>query len=161
MPATVLASPFRYSAIKKDVYLVPTIAVITAPTRSELNAGTNIKFHLDKDNGLQGFELQPQSVVATDLGSGIGYNLNDGDTYPQATISAFMNKPGSSGDLRSVISEGDATFIVIFDTLDTAGLKMDVFAVNVRPISKTRAGVEMLSIPMDISNSARDVTVPS
>lgn len=161
MAATVLASPFKFSAIGKDVYIGPLPADITSPIRSELNAMTNIHFHLDKDNGLTGFELTPNTVTATDLGSGIGYPLNDGDAYGTASLQCHMDKRGPDHDVRSVITEGDSLAVVIFDTLDTAALKMDVFAVTVRPISKGRAGVQMLTIPVDINDAARDVTVPS
>ena len=161
MPATVLAAPFKYSAIGKDVYVCPTIAMLTAPLRSELNAGTNIKLHLDKDTGLAGFELTHNTVTATSLGDGIGYVLNDGNAYGTATLTCHQSKTGAASDVRSLLTEGATTYIVIFDTADTAGLRMDVFAVTVNPITKVRAGVAMLTIPVDIGNSARDVTVPA
>jgi hypothetical protein len=161
MPATVLAAPFKASAIGTDVYVGALPVNLASPTRTELNAMTNINLHLDKDNGLSGFELTPNTVMATDLGTGIGYPQSDGDTYGTGTIGAFLDPRGASHDLRSVMSEGDALALVIFDKTDTAGSKMDVFAITVRAISKSRAGVKMLSIPTDINNSERDVTVPA
>lgn len=161
MAASVLAAPFKSSAIGKDVYVGPLPVDLSAPTRSELNAMTNINLHLDKDNALAGFELTPATVTATDLGTGIGYPLSDGDAYGTGTIGAFLDPRGPSHDVRSVISEGDQLALVIFDTKDTAALNMDVFAITVRPISKSRNGVQMLSIPVDINNSERDVTVPA
>lgn len=161
MPATVLAAPFKYSAIGKDVYVVDTIADITAPTRAELDAGTNINLHLDKDNGLQGFELTHNTVTGTSLGDGIGYSLSDGDSYGTASLTCHQDKTGAAADVRSVLTEGDSTHIVIFDSKDTSGLNCDVFSVTVRPITKARSGVQMLTVPVDINASARDVVVPA
>lgn len=161
MSASVLAAPFKFSAIGKDVVVCSSVSNIASPTRAEINAGTNIKLHLDKDNGLSGFELSHNTVTATSLGDGIGYPLNDGNAYGTATLTAHQSKTGSTTDVRSVFTEGSTAYILIFDTVDTAGLKMDVFQVTVNPITKARAGVQMLTIPVDIGNSARDVTVPA
>lgn len=161
MTATVLPAPFKFSAIGKDVVVCAPVADITSVTRSEINAGTNINLHLDKDSGLTGFELSPQSVTMTDLGSGIGYPVSDGSSYGTGSINAHMAKTGPDDDVRSVFTEGDDYTLIIFDSKDTAGLAMDVFSVTCRPISKNRAGGQMLMVPVDIGNSDRDQTVPA
>jgi hypothetical protein len=161
MSASVLAAPFKYSGIGKDVVVCTSVANIASPTRAEINAGTNINKHLDKDSGLTGFELTHNTVTATSLGDGIGYPLNDGNAYGTATIVAHQSKTGAAADVRSVFTEGATVYILIFDTIDTPALKMDVFQVTVNPITKARAGVQMLTVPVDIGNSARDVTVPA
>jgi hypothetical protein len=129
MAASVLASPFKYSAIKKDVIIMPAVADSgLVPTRAEINAGTNIKYHLDKDSGLSGFTVTPNSVTATDLGSGVGYPLDDGSTYGTASFMCHQDQRGKTYDVRSVFTEGTTYYALICDTLDTAGLAADTFA---------------------------------
>ena len=161
MAAPVLASPFKYSAIGKDVVVCTSIANISSPTRAEINAGTNIKLHLDKDTGLTGFELTHNTVTATSLGDGIGYPLNDGNAYGAASFACHQSKTGSTTDVRSVFTEGATQYVIIFDSVDTAGLKMDVFQFTVNPITKTRSSTQLLTVPVDLGASARDVTVPA
>jgi hypothetical protein len=161
MAASLLASPFKFSAINRDVYVLPSCANISSPTRAELNAGTNIRLHLDKDAGLAGFELTHNTITMTSMGDGIGYAVSDGNAYGSPSITAHQSKGGPTGDVRSVFVEGSTQYVVIFDTTDTAGLKMDVFAVTVNPITKSRTGGSMLMVPFDIGSSARDVTVPA
>lgn len=162
MPATVLDAPFKYSAIKKDVIIIPSVADSgLVPTRTEINAGTNIKLHLDKDSGLSGFTITPNSVTATDLGSGVGYPLDDGSTYGTASFMCHQDKRGATYDVRSVFTEDVTVYAMICDTLDTAGLAADMFAVTVRLIDKSRSGVSMLTVSVDINLAVRSVTIPS
>jgi hypothetical protein len=162
MAASVLASPFKYSAIKKDVIIMPAVADSgLVPTRAEINAGTNIKYHLDKDSGLSGFTVTPNSVTATDLGSGVGYPLDDGSTYGTASFMCHQDQRGKTYDVRSVFTEGTTYYALICDTLDTAGLAGDTFAVTVRLIDKSRAGVSMLTVSVDINLAARSITIPA
>lgn len=161
MAAPVLAAPFKYSALGKDVIIMPAVADSgLVPTRSEINAGTNIKLHLDKTSGLSGFTLTPNSTTMSNLGDGIGYPVSDGSDYGTASFMCHQDKRGATYDVRSVFTEGADLFAMICDTTDTAGLSADVFAITVRPIDKSRAGGSMLTVPVDVNSSARDVTIP-
>lgn len=160
--APVLASPFKFSAIGKDVIVMPAIADSgLVPTRTEIDAGTNIKLHLDKDSGLTGFTITPNTITMTDLGSGVGYPLDDGSTYGTASLTCHQAKTGSSDDVRSVFTEGDTIYLMICDTTDTAGLEADTFALTVRLIDKSRAGGSMLMVQVDIGLAARGITIPT
>ena len=161
MAAPDIATATRYSnTLNKTVYVLPACADITAPTRAELNAGTRIDSVIPK-TGITGFSGTQSTITSDDLKTGMTLSINDGEDWSQgSTIEAHLSKSGT--DIRSVLPKGQSKFIVMFDSTDTAGLKMDVFDIYVGSAEKSRSGLAMVTLGCTYNQvPAIDVTVPA
>lgn len=161
MVATDIAAAVRYSnTLNKTVYVCPTMVDYTSPSRAELNAGTRIDRVIPKD-GIAGFAGSESTITADDLKTGVMIPVHDGEDWSQgSTINAHLSKSGT--DIRSVLTKGTSLYIVIFDSTDTAALKMDVFPVFVGSAQKSRSGLAMVTIGCTFTGvPAVDVTVPA
>jgi len=163
MAATVLPAPYEYTALKHlTVYYCSSMADYTAPTRSELDAGTDVTRHIPKQ-GINGFTKTANVVQADNLATGGSVSLDDGYSLDQSSIQFHMSKNGSASDIRSVIAEGDEGYFVFFDNKDIGGNKMDVWPVQCQTISKSKqAGQDMmLTASFQVNEPAENITVPA
>lgn len=161
MAASVLNPAVRYSnTLNKCVYVLPTAADYTAVTRAELDAGTRIDGEIPKD-GISGFAGSEQTITADDLKTGITIPVHDGEDWSSgSTINAYLSKTGT--DVRSVLPKDSNQVIVIFDSTDTAGQKMDVFPVFVGSHQKSRSGMAMVTVGLTFTGvPSVDQTVPA
>lgn len=132
MVATPLATlnPYIPLDVRKH-YFVSTIANINAPTRGELDAGT---------------DLSPQLIDAP------GWTVDGTIVQSQAYVGAALNLPGpknlvesslimrfsrTSTDARTILTQGLTCYIVVLPEGDTTGFKMDVFQVLVNAIPRS------------------------
>lgn len=132
MVATPLATLNPYIPLDvRKVYWVLTIANINAPTRGELDAGT---------------DLSPQLVDMT------GFSVSGSTVDSQALVGAALKLPGpksvddsavtmrnsrTSTDARTIMTQGLTGNIVVLPEGDTTGFKMNAFqvVVNAVPLS--------------------------
>lgn len=161
MPTPLLNPTDRYIAPEvTKVYLVPAIAVLTAPTRVELDAGTDLTKEIA---GMTGWEIAADRVNTPDLGTKftgrITGRVNPGDS--QITFYASQD----TADVRDVLARGDKTFIWIADGGDVQGQKARVFSVEVSAVTPTTdvAGTEASRIMVDFSIRAvaEETTIPA
>lgn len=166
MAASLIPAPIRYSkTLNSTVYVVPTVADITAPTRSELDAGTRIDNVIPKD-GISGFAGTETTVTADDLMSGYTLAVHDGEDWSSgSTITAYcdQDETASAGtDIRNVLTKGSNVVIVLFDSTDTAGKTMDVFPCYIGAHTKSRTGMATIDIACTFTGvPVSNVAVPA
>jgi hypothetical protein len=162
MAATPLNASTRFINLQHTVvYWVPTIASVPAPTRSELNAGTNLTGEIP-DDGISGFSLARDSVDAPDMATGFVAQLPGRITAAASMLTFYRSN--NSTDIRALLSVDLTGYIVMFPEGDTAGRKMDVFPVRVKAKPKDFGGNNPAKITYEFaitSTPSEDVTVPA
>lgn len=145
------------------VYIVPTIAVPTAPTLSELNAGKNVTKHITSQAG---FDLSVAEVSVPRAGQNFTGSVPGRQTASASSLTFINSDAGPTGDVRSMATLGlNSTGYVVFFTegVITAGT-MDVWPYRVSSVSPSRdlealgTTVVSFSIP---SAPALFVTIPT
>lgn len=162
MAATPITQATRYiNPGTSKYYFCATISSKAAPTRPELNAGTDLTREV---SAIEGWLTTSEQV-----------NTPDGDTRFTATIPGRITAEASSitfyadntgSDARSLLPRDTAGFIVILDGGDTPGRKMDVFPIRVSSVGKARSveGSEAATVQVQFaitSEPAENVTVPA
>jgi hypothetical protein len=127
MPATPLTPTTRYfpPGVRK-VYWVPAISNYNAPTRGELNAGTDLSAEIET---MTGWSLQGSTVDVPDMGSRFTSQVPGRLTSAQNDITAYMSQ--NSNDVRSLLPRDTNGYVVCLWEGDVTGQKMDVFPVRV------------------------------
>jgi hypothetical protein len=108
------------------VYWVPTIANYNAPTRAELNAGTDLSGEIET---MTGWSLAGATVDVPDMGSRFTSQVPGRLTSAQNDITAYMSQ--NSNDIRTLLPRDTNGFIVCLWEGDVSTQKMDVFPVRV------------------------------
>lgn len=161
MPATPItpASRFFRPGITK-CYWVVSIANISAPTRIELNAGSD----LSKDiMDIAGWMVSGQKIDTPDLNSRFVSNIPGLTSADESSISFYQGETGV--DVRSLMPRDTNGNIVWLDGGDVAGRKMDVFPTRVLSLGKQRSmGSEAARLVIQYavtSEPAENVTIPA
>lgn len=141
-------------------YWVAAIANTSAPSRAELNAGTDLTAEVADAAGWEvSAERQAVPDAGTQFTARISGRINPGDSQ----ITFWADK--QTNDIRDLLSRGDVGHIVWLWGGDVAGQKMDVFPVEVSAIGKpVQIGGEPARIMVDFSVRklpAEDVTIPA
>lgn len=127
MPATPIAASSRY--IPEGVthyYFVTTIASYTAPTRAELNAGTDLTPEIAATGN---WGITSALVDAPDLATLFTAQVSGKITVDGPTIDMYADS--TSADVRTLLPRGTTGYIVKFPEGDVTGRKMDIFPVKV------------------------------
>lgn len=136
MAATPLNPTARYiPAGVRQYYWVKTIANKAAPTRSELDAGTDLTAEI---NAVDGFTTSSDSVDAPDLGTRFTSKVPGRITADDSSLTVYLDE-NADEDIRSVLARDDEGFVVQFpegddETTGTTHL-MDVFPVKVASVT--------------------------
>lgn len=127
MAATPIASTEKFFHPGSTVvYWVPSISSVASPTRSELNAGTDLSNEVRE---VSGWSIESSSIETPSLGSNFVGNIPGRTTAEDSSITFYADLNGA--DVRDLLSRGENGFIVWLDGGDTPGNKMDVFPVRV------------------------------
>ena len=134
MPTPLLTASTRFTdQATTKIYWIPSIAATTlAPTRAELNAGTDVSGEV---NGLKGWTVQAAQIVTEDLANPFEAKIPGSTTAPDSSITFYTSKTGS--DIRTLLPRGTAGFIGFLDGGDVTGNKMECY-----PVVVTANGVE-------------------
>lgn len=156
-PITPASRFFRPGTTK--VYWVVSISNIASPSRSELNAGSD----LSKDIAdISGWLVSGQKIDTPDLNSRFVSNIPGLTSAAESSLTFYASDTGL--DVRSLMPRDTAGNIVWLDGGDTTGRKMDVFPVRVLSVGKQRSmGAEAARLTLQYSVSsqpAEDVTIP-
>lgn len=162
MSATTLAGTIRYLPPGiRQVYKVPTIAVLGAPTRLELDAGTDITKEI-VDGSMSGWKTSGSTAEVPDLGSKTTRKVQGRTSLDDSAFALYLSKTGT-GDARTLFNDSDLTNIVIFPEGDHVGMTLNVFSVQVLTSSvdpdTTKPG--QLPVEFAIMDLAKNVTVPA
>jgi hypothetical protein len=139
-------------------YWVPTIANKNAPTRSELNAGSDLTAEIA---AVSGFATSSDQQDTPDLGTRFVGKIPGRITADDSSITLYMSS--TSSDVRTLLPRDTAGFIAIFSEGDTAGLKYDVFPVKVTGQPKARDVENPAQITIQFSITSipvENITVP-
>lgn len=160
MPATPIASSVRYYRRGLTcVSWVPTITDKAAPTRSELNAGTELSVEV---GAVEGWQIVSAVVETPTLGSKFNAKIDGAISADDSSLTLYASQTGT--DIRDLLARGTNGYIVWMDEGDTAGRKMDVFPVRVLSQAKLREMEEAAQVQVQFavtSEPAENVTIPA
>jgi hypothetical protein len=161
MVAPNIAAATRYINVGTTVvYWVPAIGTKSAPTRGELNAGTNL---VNENSAASGWGTKTDQVETPNMASRFTAKLPGRISADDSTISMYADLGGT--DARQLMPVDTNGFIVWLDGGDVTGRKMDVFPVRIASHSKARSvdGKEAAQIEIAFSitdQPAENVTIP-
>jgi hypothetical protein len=160
MVATPIAASTRYIPPgTRAYYWVPTIANKAAPTRAELDAGTDLTGEVAE---VSGFQTTSESTDTPDLGSRFTSKIPGRITADDSSITLYASE--NSQDVRQLLPRDTAGFVVQFPEGDVAGRTMDVFPVKVSSAPKETSiedpGKVMVQFTVT-SEPVENVTVPA
>jgi hypothetical protein len=113
---------------KRKVYWAAAISNYLAPTRAELNAGTDLTAEI-ATSGMSGWSLAGSTVDTGDLGSTFTTTVPGRRTAATNSIDFYLDS--ASNDVRSLLPYNTNGFIIIPWEGDVTGQLMDVFPVRV------------------------------
>lgn len=135
MAAPAITASTRFSARgSSKVYWVATIADVTAPTRSELNAGTDLSPQVADASG---WSVSSEQIATPDMATRYTSTISGSISAEDSSLVLYMSKNGV--DARSLMPRDAVGHIVWLDGGDIAANKMDVFKVSVSSHSKGRS----------------------
>jgi len=108
------------------VYWCPTLANYLAPTRPELNAGTDLSAEI---NAMTGWSLTSATVDTPDMGSRFTSQIPGALTSASNDITFYTSS--NSNDVRNLLTRDTNGYIVLLWEGDVTGQKMDVFPVRI------------------------------
>lgn len=162
MPATPLPASNRFIQPGVTVVLLlPAVADISAPTRAEMDAGTDIS---DEIADWSGWNKQTTSVPTPSLGSRFTSSIPGRQTSEDSSFTVYGDKAGT--DIRTVVTEDSEWFVMFMDGGDVATQVADVYPARCSSVSKVRnaAGDAALQVRTDFTITrppAQDVTIPA
>ena len=110
----------------RKVYWAPACANYLAPTRAELNAGTDLSAEI---SALTGWSASSAMVDTPDMGSRFTSQVGGRLTSAANDITFYLDS--GSNDVRSLLPRGTAGFVALLWEGDVTGQKMDLFPVTV------------------------------
>lgn len=160
MSATPIATTKRYFApeIAKIVYM-PAVANKNAPTRAEINAGTELTNEISAING---WAVTSNLINAPDYGSRFTSKTPGRTDAANSTLTFYASQ--DTVDVRELLPRDTAGFIGIMWGGDVPGQKMDNFPVKVSSLAKTLSDQADADIAVDFaitSVPAEDVAIPA
>ena len=162
MPATPIAAVNRYWPTGTAKWLwVPSVAAITAITRLEINAGTDLTREI---NATEGWSTTGELIETPDGDSRFVARIPGKITADDSSITFYIDASGV--DARSLFPRDTTGNVVRMPGGDVAGRKCDVFPSRVTTATKlVNVGSEdaaLLQVSFAIVREpAEDVTIPA
>jgi hypothetical protein len=160
VPASnITASTRYYRPGLTQVNFAPAVANKAAPTRAEINAGTNLSPEV---SAIDGWQQTSNFIDAPDLVSSFVPKVAGGVEAGDSSLTLYSSS--NSIDVRSLLPRGTVGFIIMLDESDTAGRRMDVYPVTVGSQAKLRDLGEVAQIQISFaitSSPAENVTIPA
>ena len=162
MAATPITASARYiNPATTKVYFCSTISNKNSPTRSELNAGTDLSREIQ---AIEGFLTASEQVETPDLDTRFTGKIPGRITAEDSSITFYADATGA--DARTLLPRDTTGYIVILDGGDIAARKMDVYPVKVSSVGKPRSveGTDAATVQIQFaitSIPAEDVAVPA
>ncbi|MFE2469708.1 phage tail tube protein [Streptomyces mirabilis] len=159
MVATPIAATSRYIPPgTTHYYWVPTISNYLSPTRSELNAGTDLTGEIA---AVSGFATSSDQQDTPDLGTRFVSKIPGRITADDSSITMYLSS--TSSDVRTLLPRDTSGYVVILPEGDISGQKMDIFPVKVTGQPKARDVENPAQITIQFSITkipAENVTIP-
>lgn len=160
MSATPITASTRYyrQGVSKVVWCA-TISSIAAPTRSEINAGTDLSNEIAASSG---WEVTANTEDAPALGSIFIGKVASTTTAGDSSLTFYSD--ATSVDVRSLLTRGTTGYIIWMDEGDVATHLMDVFPVTVTSAPKQRdisAVAQIMANFVVTRTPSENVTIPA
>lgn len=161
MPATPIAATdrFMHAGTTKCVFM-PAVASLSAPTRSEINAGTDLS---PETGAMDGWTVEGGEIETPDLATTFTGKIPGRTSSPDSSLTFYADQQGT--DVRTLLQRGTTGFIAWLDGGDVAGNKMSVYPVRVRSCTAVRSVAEeaaMVNVAFSITREpAENITVPA
>jgi hypothetical protein len=158
--ATPITASDRYyrQGVSKCVW-APSVSNIASPTRSEINAGTDLS---DEISAVSGWEVTGNTEDAPSLGSVFISKVSSTTTAGDSSLTFYADS--TSTDVRTLLSRGSAGYIIWMWEGDVAGHLADVFPVKVTSVPKQTdvTSVAQLTVNFAITKEpSENVAIPS
>lgn len=127
--ATAITATLRYTppGRRKYFWLNAVSAYPSAPTRGELNGGSDLSGEIAE---VSGFELSGDSADAPDLAGGFVAQVAARTTAGDCELVFYASS--SAADIRTVLTKGTAGYLVFLPEGDVAGQKCEVWPATVK-----------------------------
>jgi hypothetical protein len=162
MPATPITQSARYinPGVTKIVYAA-VVANKNAPTRAEINAGTDLTREVQN---AEGWEVESNNVETPDLDEEFTGKIPGRTSAEDSVLTVYADETGA--DARALLPRLTPGVIMIFDGGDIPGRKMRVFPIRVSsvgmPINVEGEDAAVVNITFAITSvPAENVTVPA
>jgi hypothetical protein len=160
MPATPIASSVRYyrRGLTK-VSWVPTIVDKAAPSRAELDAGTELS---PETGAVEGWQVMSAVVETPTLGSKFNAKIDGAISADDSSLTLYASQTGT--DVRDLLQRGTNGYVVWMDEGDTTGRTMDVFPVRVLSQVKLRTMEDAAQVQVQFavtSEPEENVSIPA
>ena|SRR5215468_584978 len=145
----------------RKYYWVPTVATLSAVTRAEMNAGTDMSAVIPPD-GVAGFTVNTNFVDTPDFGSVTITKIPGLDTLADSSITFYESS--TSVDIRALITPRLVGYMTHMLEGDVPGQKMNAFKVQAAAVSPDQNGgdkAETVTIGFAILAYAFFQTIPA
>lgn len=161
MPTPQITASTRYFDVgTTKVYFLPAVANIETPTRTEMDAGTDLSREIAE---IDGWSVSSSQIQVPDFATRFTAQIAGRIEAADSSLTFYASE--NSTDVRSLLPRDTDGFVLWLDGGDTPGNKMDVYPVTVTSVSKMRsAGAEAARIQVGFSitrEPAEDITVPA
>lgn len=134
MVATPIAAPVEYiNAGTSKVYVLFALSVVTAPTRPELNAGTDLTRAVADSSG---WKVESDQVDSPNLDDVFTPTISGRTKVADSSLTLYCDVTGA--DVRALLPRGTNCWIVWLDGGDVAARKMSVFPARVSSLGMVR-----------------------
>jgi hypothetical protein len=143
--------------ITRVVYCA-SVSVKSAPTRAEINAGTDLSNEINATNG---WSVGSNLIDAPDIGTTFTSKVIGRTESPDSSLTMYQSL--TTADIRSVLPRGTTGFILIMWGGDVTGRKMDVYPVTVASVPKNLDDNKASDLQINFaitSQPAEDVSIP-
>lgn len=142
------------------ILFVPTIADVEAPTRTELDAGTNLT---EEVTATTGWQQTSTRTTYQPLGSTFTPSIAGRRTVEDSSLTLPQDLAGE--DVRTIMPRGTTGFVVIMHGGDVTDSPMDVWPIQVSSLGKavSNEGSEIANIVVSCaipSEPAEDIPIP-
>ncbi|MDH6226208.1 hypothetical protein [Streptomyces sp. MJP52] len=159
MATPLQASTRYYRRGLTKVLWVPTIANKNSPTRTELDAGTELSVEV---GAMAGWQTTSETVQTPSLGSRFTPVVGGAITAADSSLTFWASKDGD--DVRTLLTREASGYVVWMDEGDVPAQTMDVFPVTVTSQAKVReldAAAQIMCQFAITSEPAENVTIPA
>lgn len=134
MSATPIALPVQYiNAGSSKVLFCPTIASASSPTRSEINAGTDLTRAIADSSGWQ---VESDQVESPNLDDVFTPTISGRTKVADSSLTLYCDVTGA--DVRALLPRGTNGYVLWLDGGDVPARKMSCFPVRVSSLGMVR-----------------------
>lgn len=134
MSATPVAAPVEYINVGiSKVIFCTTIANASSPTRSEINAGTDLTRAVADSSG---WSVESNQIDSPNLDDVFTPTISGRTKVADSSLTCYCDVTGS--DIRALLPRGTAGYVLWLDGGDVPTRKMSVFPVRVSSLGMVR-----------------------